>query len=454
MSMKHEEDRVSAPPAHRVRTAALWQCILVLVLLSRASAAVLDPRTIQSEVLHNGLHLIVSTDAQATATAVEVVVKVGSADDPVGQGGLAHLLEHVLWASAAQADADPRFSIESLGGILDAQTLRDYTRFYTTVPAGHFDTAVEALSSIVLCSSLPDAVIAREQGIVIEESAARSEDPQAVLEDEAFSQLYAPGHPYANPIDGYPDELLALDASRLSWFHQAWYAPNNMAVVVSGCVTFHEAREAVVRAFGHLTPAPVPTRAPPTSSYVGQAGEYCREAPIERAYVMAAYLGPPGSEHTKVCATDVLATLLTHDTQGRLARALKEDAGLALRVGVDFLTQRDRALFGVWVVCAPEDIEVVQRVIREQLRDIARSPLRASELAAAKRLLSAGYVFANETPADRATTLGFYEAIDSYRTASYYLSWVNAIRPVDVAEIAQSYEDEPVWIILRPETSP
>ncbi|MBN1460662.1 MAG: insulinase family protein [Armatimonadetes bacterium] len=439
-------------PARRLSIVAPWLCVSLAWTLAHASAAILDPRTVQSEVLNNGLRLIVSTDAQATVTAVEVVVKVGSANEPVGQRGIAHLLEHVLWASAPRADFDPRLAIESVGGVLDAQTLRDYTRFYATVPAGHLDTAVEALSSIVLCQSLPDAIIAREQRIVIEESAARSEDPKAVLEDEAFTQVYTPDHPYANPVDGYPDELLALDEARLSLFHQTWYLPNNMAVVVSGDVTFQQAREAIVRAFGHLPPAPVPTRITPTLSRPREGVEHSRELPIERAYVMAAYLGPPGSERRQVCATDVLATLLTHDTQGCLVHALREQTGLALQVGVDFLTQHDRALFGIWVVCDPANIEAVQRVIREQLADIARGSVRPPELAAAKRLLSAGYAFANETPADRATTLGFYEAIDSYLTACYYLAWANAMGSDDVAEIAQWYAGDPVWIILRPET--
>ena len=81
---------------------------------------------------------------------------------------------------------------------------------------------------------------------------------------------------------------------------------------------------------------------------------------------------------------------------------------------------------------------------------LAREPVPAGELVVAKRLLSAGYSFANETPADRASTLAFYEAIDSYRSASYYLSWVQDTSAQAIIAAAARYSVEPSWIILAP----
>jgi len=62
-----------------------------------APGAVLDPRTIQSATLDNGLRLVVCEEKAAAVVSVEVVVRAGAADDPPGQEGTAHLLEHLLW---------------------------------------------------------------------------------------------------------------------------------------------------------------------------------------------------------------------------------------------------------------------------------------------------------------------------------------------------------------------
>jgi predicted Zn-dependent peptidase len=104
-------------------------------------------------------------------------------------------------------------------------------------------------------------------------------------------------------------------------------------------------------------------------------------------------------------------------------------------------------------VCEPDRIAEVKQAIKTELARLAAEPVSASELATAKRLLAAGYAFANETPADRATTLGFYEAIDSYRTASSYLSWVTHTESAQLAEVARWYAGDPVWVILQPEQS-
>ncbi len=432
---------------------ALFTCLCLFAPARQARAAVLDPRAIRSETLGNGLRLVVASDPAAAVAAIEVVVKVGAADDPPEQSGTAHLLEHVLWARRSGEDDDPRLLIERVGGVVDAGTLRDYTRFYVTVPADSAALGVEVLADMVLAREFEEALVERERRVVGEESAARREDPRAVLNDLAFAELYGPEHPYARPISGTRDDLAAIDSARLALFHDSWYLPNNMAVILCGDVSFDAAREAVVSAFGHLLPAAVPTRRWPLPRRPARPRERVVEMPVERAYVMAAFAGPDVSEHSQVSGSDLLATLLTHGPLSRLAHRLKETSDIALEVGVDFLTQRDRALFGAWVVCAPERIQEVKRTIAAEMRRLAEEPIPPAEFASAKRLLAAGYIFANETPSDRATTLGFYEAIDTYRIASYYLSWVNYARIDAVMDVARWYSEEPVWIILRPEQS-
>ncbi len=422
---------------------------LALVPASCAQATVLNPRAIHSDILHNGLRLIVCEDPDASVVSVAVVIKAGSADDPGSRLGTAHLLEHVLWTGGGEDD--PRLRIERVGGVANAGTLRDFTRFHATVPAEHFELAVRALGDAVLRDVFADAAVRREQRVIRQEGAGVREDPRALLSDLAFAALYGREHPYGHPIDGDEADLHAIDAARLSLFHSTWYVPNNMTVVVSGGTSFAPARAAVGAVFGGLLPAAIPAHQcalPPRP-----AGEprSIVEIPGRDAYVMAAFAGPSASEPGAVCASDLLATVLAHGPTGRLNRELRENDELAQAVGVEFLTQRGQALFGVWAVCEWQKLPAVEEAIRGELARVAAEPIPGPEFAAAKRLLSAGYAFANETPADRASTLGFYDAIDAYRAASYYLPRVRALTRADVMRVAARYDVEPVWVVLRPE---
>jgi zinc protease len=427
----------------------VWMCAMVLA--HRAPAAVLDPRTIQFDSLHNGLRLVVCEDPHASVASVTVVVKAGAADDPPGQSGTAHLLEHVLWTRGGTMD--PRLRVERAGGAASAGTLRDFTRFCASVASDDFEVALGALSDVVVRPVLDDATVAREQRVISEEGAALREDPRAILSDLAFEAVYGEEHPYGHRIDGDEMSRSAVDAVGLRVFHSTWYVPNNMVVVVAGGVRLERARAAVASAFGHLRPAATPGRTWPMAPRPVRPAERVVDAAVERAYVMAAFVGPAASEPDAVCASDLLVTLLAHGPLGRLSQVLKGSKGLAYEAGVEFLTQRDRALFGVWAVCDAERIPAVKDAVLGELKRFAREPVAGPEFATGKRLLSAGYAFANEISTDRASTLGFYEAVGDYRGASYYLPRVRALTRTDLMRIGAWYSSRPVWVVIRPEVT-
>jgi len=427
---------------------ALWPLagLLALLLSGPAQATLFDPHYVCSDTLPNGLRVIVEEDKGASAVAVEVVVKVGVANEPADQGGIAHLLEHVLWA--AGGEADPRAEIEDLGGVTNAGTRRDFTHFYATVPAGNLALAVRSLAKIVLRGEFEEGVVARERQMVSDESAMRGDDPRTLLNDLAFATVYR-DHPYARRLEGTGASLATINAVKLGAFHRAWYVPNNMAVVIAGDVEFEQAVAAVNAAFGHLAPEPIPARGWAEPARPAAAGGAVIGTDSPKGYAMAAFIGPEMSEPTEVCATDVLTVLLSNSTFGRLRRSVL-DPGLADAAGVDFLTQRDRALVGTWAICEPERVEEVKQAIQRELARLAEEPVSPKELMVAKRLAAAGYSFANETPSDRANTLAFYEALGSYREASQYLPRLSGLTPEQVQKTARWYAGEPAWIVLAP----
>lgn len=435
------------------RRGSIARAALVLLLSlaaagAPASAAPLDPRHIKSATLGNGLVLVVYERPGCGIASVEVVVRAGSADEPDELAGIAHLLEHVCWVSGG--GSDPRLRIENRGGTTNAGTLRDYTRFYASVPAADFPTALGALADMVLRPSFDPRVIARERRAIAEEVAARRDRARVRLSDLAFQELFGDTCTYARPIEGSAETLAAIQPHQLAAFHQSWYAPNNMAVVVAGEVPFASALAEVERAFGGLSPQALPPRRRGEAPRPAPGKELILPAPGSQAWVMAAFVGPAADERNEVAATDVLSVLLNYGALGRLSRELVETKKLASGAGLDFLTQRERALFGLWAMCDPDKVPAVKQEIRAQLRRLAEEPVTPAELARAKRLVYAGYCFANETPADCASTLAFYEAVDSYRSAIQYPGRLGSVTPQDIARVAGWYAGDPVWVVLMP----
>ena len=92
----------------------------------------------------------------------------------------------------------------------------------------------------------------------------------------------------------------------------------------------------------------------------------------------------------------------------------------------------------------------MQQAVEEEMKRLGTEPLSPAELTAAKRLSAAAYAFSNETPSDRATTLAFYEALDTYREAGLYPRRVRALSAADLEKVAGWYAGEPTWIVFAP----
>jgi zinc protease len=439
--------------AHAYRPHCRPRSLLLVLLFALLAAgpvrgAIFDPHAVRAEVLPNGLRVIVHEDAAAQVVAIEVVVRAGVADEPAGHEGLAHLLEHTLWSSAE--GSDPRAEIEQTGGTTNAGTGRDWIRFYATVPADQWRTGLRALVRMAFQNTFDSAAVEREKQAIVSEVGARADQPQSVLLDLAFQSVYGPDHPYGRRLEGNQDSLLKLTRIDLVNFHRTWFAPNNTAVVVGGPVKTAEVVAAVTSLVGGTGPRPVPSRHWPEVPRPRPGREVQSEIGGDEAYVMAAFVGPAITEPADVAATDVLLALLTDPTFGRLRKSLQGADLLADGLGIEFLTQRDRALFGVWAACKPEKVAAVKETIRQELTRLAAEKVSPQDLATAKRLASAGYVFSNETPADRVSTLGFYDALGVYREAGQYLTRIDSATDKDLQRVAGWYSQDPVWVVLLP----
>ena len=90
--------------------------------------------------LDNGMDVVVIEDRRAPVVVHMVWYKVGSADEPEWQSGVAHFLEHLMF-KGTETRAPGAFSdlVEANGGNDNAFTSWDYTAYYQRVAADRLD---------------------------------------------------------------------------------------------------------------------------------------------------------------------------------------------------------------------------------------------------------------------------------------------------------------------------
>mgnify|MGYP001822248528 CR=1 FL=1 len=193
----------------------------------------------------NGVSCLVAPRPSSGLAAVQLWVRAGAACDGEGRGGLAHLVEHLVWRGTRD--------IASFGGTVDARTGHDYTVFAATAPAAHTIEVVEALARSVLDVDFGSDAVERERAVILEELLARGTEP-GWLSSEATSRRVFEGTPYARPVLGTFDSVERLRRRHLFEYLGQHYTKDATTLVVAGSAEPGAIVQSATDAFAELEP--------------------------------------------------------------------------------------------------------------------------------------------------------------------------------------------------------
>ena len=138
---------------------------LLPIWITSAMGEVFSPKSFD---LKNGLKVVVVVDHRAPVVTHMVWYKVGSADEPVGQSGIAHFLEHLMFKGTKRFKPGEASKIISKnGGNENAFTSFDYTAFYQTVAPGKLGLVMDIESDRMQNLQLEDKDVIAEGDVVL-----------------------------------------------------------------------------------------------------------------------------------------------------------------------------------------------------------------------------------------------------------------------------------------------
>lgn len=216
------------------------------------------------ETLPGGLELIVLPVPGARTASMRVVVRAGSAMDPHGKDGLAHILEHLL----ARGGEGARHLVEDAraqGGTVNAFTARDFMGFELDAPAAAFEPLAERYLRAITSPELEETAVQVELGVVgIEDDYQFGGSPVwSLLEEVLFRERAIEAQ--STVIGEATTRERISRADLVAWF-QRHFATSAMTVILAGPIGAEQARALLDRAF--LLPPALPTErvTPRTSS--------------------------------------------------------------------------------------------------------------------------------------------------------------------------------------------
>ncbi|MET7694053.1 pitrilysin family protein [Streptomyces sp. NPDC005483] len=213
---------------------------------------------IAEERLDNGLRVFVAENHTVQAVTVNLWYGVGSRHEQVGQTGLAHLFEHLMFQGSANVAAGEHMTLlESFGADLNATTSFDRTNYFQTVPTRALELALwlEADRMGGLPAALDQRNLDNQRDVVRNERRERFDNqPYGDAYERMHALLFPPGHGYHHLPIGSMADLAAASLDDVRAFFEKHYEPGNAVLSIVGDVEPREAFALAARYFGHLPP--------------------------------------------------------------------------------------------------------------------------------------------------------------------------------------------------------
>ena len=457
---------------------------------SPAPAAAVDPLGVEARVLANGLTVMLSVNRERPEVFGAVVVRTGARNDPAGETGMAHYLEHMLFKGTTRlgttdwsAEAPLQAQLEALyerkrtapageQAAIEREIAAVVKRTYAYAVPNELDQLLGELggSGINAFTSYDETVYhntfpASQIDAWLALYAERFQDPvfrlfptelEAVYEEKnsamdvtgyelfrGFMRGAFPGHPYgSNDILGEVPDLKRPSLRAMRAYFERYYVPGNMALVLAGDLDPAQLWPRIEAAFGGWKPGADPS--PPqfaVSPFGVDQRLRARATPIRVGAI--AYRTVPES-HPDYAALLLARRLLTNEQRSGFIDRLSDEGKLLYAMYVPAeLVDTNLDVVAYLPRLLTQSFRGAERLVGEQFRRVRDGEFDDRSFLALKQGLLAAETARWEHNRERALAMAHaFVARGGWDGQLRYFQRLQAVTRADVQRVAGEYFGE------------
>jgi zinc protease len=419
--------------------------------LGRASgsgAPAARPVPIRTDVLENGLRVVVHRNPVVPLVTIEIDVKNGAYTQSGEFEGLAHFYEHMFFKANRTIPNQEAWleRTRELGMSWNGTTSVERVNYYVTLHRDRLREGLEFMRDAVQFPLFDEAEVERERGVVLGEYDRNESDPAFFLGKAVDSLLWTPEYFSRKNTIGNRDVLATTTREKMLEIQGRYYVPNNSALILAGDVDadegFRLAREVFgpwergAEPFGRYPVPPVPPLTENKAVIV--------ERPVNSVTVTLTWHGPSVARNAAATyAADLFAAMLRLPGSGFQKRIV--DSGLAFNAGLSYSTLAHVGPIRITAQTSPERVRPLLRALDREIAAFDDAGYFSDEeMAAAKSRIRVAAVYEREVPSSFAHTLGYWWAVANLQ---YYLNYVPNVQAVDREDLAGFVR---TWLQGRP----
>ena len=353
----------------------------------------------EKHILPNGLRLILVPMNGVNSVATAVMVAVGSRYETRHINGVSHFLEHMVFKGTKKypTTEDVNF-IERIGGLQNAYTDIDITNYHNKVLSTDWQLALEINRELATKPLLEQKHIDKERDVILEEM-KRYEDEPASKVGETFHSMMYPRTTLGMRVIGEVDSMRAADASTLRAYHDRWYSPERMVVILAGKLPKGpDVMETTERFFSHL-------------GHLGNLGHLDEVKDNQNQPQLSVVTKPDAQQaHLNIgirtfargsedrFAWSIFNMIMGIGLTSRLFKDIREKRGLCYAIRSNSDSWQDVGYWSIYAGVATEKVEEATQAILVELGKAVERGVTEAEVAVAKKRITTILAFKSEDP--------------------------------------------------------
>ncbi len=361
--------------------------VFASAFLSFAQTKVSSVEGITEYRFDNGLRLLVFPDASKPNITVNITYLVGSRHEGTGEGGMAHLLEHMVFKGSTKHTNIPQELTEH-GTRPNGTTSWDRTNYFETFSATdeNLKWALDLESDRMINSFIKKEDFDKEFSVVRNEFEMGENNPFNVTFQHTMAAAFL-AHSYGRPVIGNKSDVERVPIDKLQTFYHKYYQPDNAVLMVAGKVDEPKVVALVNEYFGKI-PRPSRTLSPTYTVEPVQDGE--RLTVVRRVgdiqAILAAYHIPDGG-NPDAASLEVLGSILGEASSGRLYKALVDNKKAAQVFDFELQLDEPGLLMLGAMLNKTDSLEAARTAMLDTIDGVVKEPPSKEEVDRARNRL-------------------------------------------------------------------
>jgi predicted Zn-dependent peptidase len=337
----------------------------------------------------------------AHSVSIGIWVTTGSRHESAETSGIAHFIEHLLFKGTQKRTAlDIAREIDSVGGVLNAFTTREFVCFYAKVLSEYLTRAVDLLSDIFLNSVFDPEEIEKERKVILQEIWMVKDSPDHYIHD-LFCLNFWKNHPLGKSILGTEESVGNIKLEDILAFKNERFKAGDIIIAAAGRVD-HDELANLLNVLFHAVPSGTIKESLEIPTYMKRVDAVERN--LEQIHLC---LGTKALQqnHPLRYESYILNTILGGSMSSRLFQEIRENKGLAYSVYSYLSSHSDTGSLVIYAGTSPERMLEVIAITVDELKKLKQQRIPEQELKNAKENLKGNLLLSLESCDNRMTKL-------------------------------------------------